>query len=87
MTDNNPHATWTKELFDIFGQAGITLYPFIPDAGNKRLIELAEAANETKAVLLTTEEEGIAFCAGADLSTAGPLNPSSMEGDVPAGRG
>ena len=49
MTDNNPHATWTKELFDIFGQAGITLYPFIPDAGNKRLIELAEAANDADA--------------------------------------
>ena len=67
MVDNNPHAAWTKELFDIFSQAGITLYPFIPDAGNKRLIELAEAANETKAVLLTTEEEGIAVCAGAEL--------------------
>ena len=67
MTNDNPHAAWSKQLFDIFNQAGITLYPYIPDAGNKRLIELADAANKTKTVLLTAEEEGIAVCAGAEL--------------------
>ena len=67
MNEKNPHAVWTKELFDIFSQAGVTLYSYIPDAGNKRLIELAEAANETKTVLLTSEEEGVAVCAGAEL--------------------
>ena len=67
MTDDNPHAAWSRELFGIFSKAGITLYLFIPNAGNRRLIELVEAANETKAVLLTTEEEGIAVCAGAEL--------------------
>ena len=67
MNEKNPHAVWTKELFDIFSDAGITLYPFIPDAGNKGLIELAELANETKTVLLTSEEEGVAVCAGAEL--------------------
>ena len=67
MSDDNPHAAWSKDLFDIFNQADITLYPYIPDAGNKRLIELAEAANEIKVVLLTSEEEGVAVCAGAEL--------------------
>ena len=67
MNEKNPHAVWTNELFDIFSQAGVTLYSYIPDAGNKRLIELAEAANETKTVLLTSEEEGVAVCAGAEL--------------------
>ena len=67
MTEENPHAVWTKELFDILSQAGVTVYSYIPDAGNKRLIELAEAANETKTVLLTSEEEGVAVCAGAEL--------------------
>ena len=86
MTDDNPHAAWTKELFDIFSHAGISVYPYIPDAGNKRLIELAEAANETKAVLLTTEEEGIAVCAGAELCSVSGLWVDSFRRlqDVPS---
>lgn len=66
MTDTDDKA-WVSDLFDLFVDAGVTLFPFIPDAGNKRLIELATAHNETRPVLLTTEEEGIAVCAGADL--------------------
>ncbi|MBL4690166.1 MAG: phosphonopyruvate decarboxylase [Rhodospirillales bacterium] len=58
---------WPAELFNLFQEAGITLFPYIPDAGNARLIELAGAHNETRPVLLTTEEEGVAVCAGADL--------------------
>lgn len=58
---------WSKELFDLFVDAGVTLFPYIPDAGNARLIELAEAHNEARPVLLTSEEEGVAVCAGADL--------------------
>ncbi len=64
----NAHSdTWPTELFDLFAAAGVTLFPYIPDAGNARLIELAAAHNETRPVLLTSEEEGIAVCAGADL--------------------
>jgi hypothetical protein len=36
---------WSKKLFDDFVEAGITLFPYVPDAGNKRLIELAEEHN------------------------------------------
>ncbi|MBC8338686.1 MAG: phosphonopyruvate decarboxylase [Rhodospirillales bacterium] len=66
MTTPDKNA-WSQELFDLFVDAGVTLFPFIPDAGNARLIELATASNETRPVLLTSEEEGVAVCAGADL--------------------
>jgi sulfopyruvate decarboxylase alpha subunit len=59
--------SWPSELFNLFVEAGVTLFPYIPDAGNKRLIELATAHNDSAPVLLTSEEEGIAICAGADL--------------------
>ena len=39
-----------------------------------------------RATIITGDPAGRAFCAGADLSTPGPENPSSMEGDVPLGR-
>ena len=60
-------ADWSKQLFDDLVEAGVTLFPYVPDAGNKRLIEHAEAHEGTRPILLTTEEEGIAICAGADL--------------------
>jgi sulfopyruvate decarboxylase alpha subunit len=62
-----PHDSWSSELFDLLVGAGITLFPYVPDAGNKRLIELAAAHNESRPVLLSSEEEGVAICAGADL--------------------
>ncbi len=58
---------WPKQLFDALVEAGVTLFPYIPDAGNKRLIEYAEAHNGVRPILLTTEEEGVAIAAGADL--------------------
>jgi sulfopyruvate decarboxylase TPP-binding subunit len=45
----------------------VTLFPYVPDAGNAALIRLAEAHNRTRPVLLTAEEEGVGICAGADL--------------------
>ncbi len=58
---------WSMPLFNKLIDAGVTLFPYIPDAGVARIIELADAHNEARAVLLTTEEEGVAICAGADL--------------------
>ena len=39
-----------------------------------------------RCTILTGDPQGKCFCAGADLSPAGPTNPSSMQGDVPEGR-
>ena len=40
---------------------------YVPDAGHKRLIELCQADKKMRAVVLTTEEEGIGLAAGAWL--------------------
>lgn len=66
MTDSDKNA-WPTQLFDQLVEAEVTLFAYVPDAGNRRLIELADAHNRTRSVLLTTEEEGVAICAGADL--------------------
>jgi sulfopyruvate decarboxylase alpha subunit len=68
MPEAHPHAQWSGVMFDLLREAGVTLFTHIPDAGNDQLIKLAEKHNDTRAVLLTTEEEGVALCAGADLA-------------------
>ncbi|HSU75958.1 MAG TPA: phosphonopyruvate decarboxylase, partial [Burkholderiales bacterium] len=40
---------------------------YVPDAGHKQLIELCQADRGMRAVVLTTEEEGIGLAAGAWL--------------------
>ena len=67
MADEHPYAEWSGVMFDMLRNAGIRLFVHVPDAGNDRLIRLAEAHNETRALLLTSEQEGVAICAGADL--------------------
>jgi len=68
MTTPTP---WPDLVFARFLDAGVTLFAYVPDAGNKRLIELAEARaasrGDVRTVLLSTEEEGVALAAGADL--------------------
>ena len=54
-------------IFDQLVDAGVTLFTYIPDFGNAAIIDLADAHNQTRSVLLTSEEEGVAICAGADL--------------------
>jgi sulfopyruvate decarboxylase alpha subunit len=76
---------WSKELFDLWVESGVTLFPYVPDAGNKRLIQYAEEHKGTRAVLLTTEEEGVAMCAGAHLvgGKAVACMQSSGVGNIP----
>jgi sulfopyruvate decarboxylase alpha subunit len=67
MTDEDPHAEWSGAMFEVLRDAGVTLFAHVPDAGNDRLIAVADAHDDTRTLLLTTEEEGVAICAGADL--------------------
>ena len=67
MPETHPHAEWSGKMFDLMREADVKLFAHVPDAGNDRLIALAEENNNTRAVLLTTDEEGVAICAGADL--------------------
>lgn len=58
---------WQDQVYDRLKQAGVRQVCYVPDAGHSRLIERAHADPEVTATVLTTEEEGIAMCAGAHL--------------------
>ena len=58
---------WPLEIHRELKAAGVGLVGYVPDAGHKRLIELCRADRAMRAVVLTTEEEGIGLAAGAWL--------------------
>lgn len=58
---------WPLEVFNTLKEAGVSQISYVPDAGHSRLINLAHEDRAIKTTVLTTEEEGIALCAGAWL--------------------
>ena len=68
MSPSEPH--WSLDIFELFKQHGVTLVSYVPDAGHSRLLALCESEPGMRTVSLTTEEEGIAFAAGAHLGGA-----------------
>jgi sulfopyruvate decarboxylase alpha subunit len=58
---------WPDQVFDTLKDADIRQVGYVPDAGHARLIERALDDPGMRAVVLTTEEEGIALAAGAWL--------------------
>ena len=78
-------ADWSRKIFDRLVESGITLFCYVPDAGNKEIIQCAEESAVASPVLLTSEEEGVAICAGADLvgKRAVVLMQSSGVGNCP----
>ena len=52
MADDHPHAEWSSVMFDLLREAGVKLFTDVPDAGNERLIALAEAHNDTRTLML-----------------------------------
>ena len=67
MTGAVNREDFSRRIFDRLADAGVTLFSYVPDFGNDELVKMAEADNRTTAVLLSSEEEGVALCAGADL--------------------
>ena len=63
-------ATWPHALYDLLRRAGVTLFAYVPDAGHKVLIDRSLADPDAQSIPLTTEEEGVALLAGADLGGA-----------------
>ena len=61
---------WPDEVHRELSAAGVRLVGYVPDAGHKRLIELIRADANMRAVVLTTEEEGIGLATGAWLGGA-----------------
>lgn len=58
---------WQSDVFRVLKQHGVKHIVYVPDAGHSTAIRLAEADNEIQSVVLTTEEEGIGYLAGAWL--------------------
>jgi sulfopyruvate decarboxylase alpha subunit len=58
---------WQDRLFDVLKANRIKQVCYVPDAGHARLIERAEGDPDLRAVVLTTEEEGVALVCGAWL--------------------
>jgi sulfopyruvate decarboxylase alpha subunit len=61
---------WPNELYDLLRRNGVTQFAYVPDAGHRVLIDRSLADPAAHAVALTTEEEGVALVAGADLGGA-----------------
>src|SRR5213596_3958887 len=58
---------WPQEVHRALAKAQVRIVGYVPDAGHSRLIELCQADRSMRAVVLTTEEEGIGLAAGAWL--------------------
>jgi sulfopyruvate decarboxylase alpha subunit len=60
-------SSWQTQVYAALKAAHITQLGYVPDAGHAQLIAAAHADPDMRAVVLTTEEEGIALAAGAWL--------------------
>jgi sulfopyruvate decarboxylase alpha subunit len=58
---------WPDAIHRELAAARVRLVGYVPDAGHKRLIELCQADQSMRTVVLSTEEEGIGLATGAWL--------------------
>lgn len=58
---------WQDGVYDALKRAGVRQVGYVPDAGHSRLIVRAHEDPDVEAVVLTTEEEGVALAVGAHL--------------------
>jgi sulfopyruvate decarboxylase alpha subunit len=68
--DTKARTGWQHDLYDLLRRNGITQFAYVPDAGHSILIDRSLADPDVHSVALTTEEEGVALIAGADLGGA-----------------
>ncbi|MDB5864587.1 MAG: hypothetical protein JWO70_2393 [Betaproteobacteria bacterium] len=61
---------WGEALYALLRKGGVTQYAFVPDTGLRVLISRCLADPEVTTISLTTEEEGVAMLAGADMGGA-----------------
>jgi sulfopyruvate decarboxylase alpha subunit len=69
-SDTRTAAGWQHALYDLLRQHDVTQICYVPDAGHSILIDRSLADPGVRAIALTTEEEGVALIAGADLGGA-----------------
>src|SRR6202051_4705831 len=61
---------WQNDLYELLRANDVTQFAYVPDAGHRVLIDRSLADADVDSVALTTEEEGVAMLAGADLGGA-----------------
>ena len=63
--------SWQHVVYDVLRRHDVTQFAYVPDAGHRvaidRSIEDSQTNKDVHTVALTTEEEGVALCAGAHL--------------------
>jgi sulfopyruvate decarboxylase TPP-binding subunit len=70
MAEVGSPASWQDALYDLLRRHDVTQFAYVPDAGHRVLIDRSLADPQVHSVALTTEEEGVALLAGADLGGA-----------------
>ena len=63
----SPAPQWPNEVFALLKEFDVRQVPYVPDGGLIELIQAVQAEPAMRAIALTTEEEGVALCAGAWL--------------------
>ncbi len=58
---------WRADIYAALKRQTVAQMCYVPDAGHASLIKALHADPEVKVTVLTTEEEGVALLAGADL--------------------
>ena len=70
MNKAAPKLDWSDSIYTQLRAAEVSQFVYVPDAGHQRLIDRSLADPEVHSLCLTTEEEGVAMLAGADLGGA-----------------
>ena len=61
---------WAHAMYDYLRAQGVTQIAYVPDAGHRVMIDRSLTDADAHSIPLTTEEEGVAMLAGADLGGA-----------------
>jgi sulfopyruvate decarboxylase alpha subunit len=61
---------WQDEIYDLLRRNNVTQFAYVPDAGHSVMIDRSLVDPGAQSIALTTEEEGVALLAGADLGGA-----------------
>ena len=58
---------WQSSIYNVLKTCNVKHMAYVPDAGHSRTIQMFEEDNQVTSIVLTTEEEGIPYLAGAYL--------------------
>ena len=65
-----PGPDWAHDMYEYLRAEGVSQLAYVPDAGHRVMIDGSLADPDLASIPLTTEEEGVALLAGADLGGA-----------------